>query len=162
VTAHHQLASALHRLKVVTTYDKVDADPSTSRFTAQHIRIRCVLDTETGDGSVARDCKILVPKGIEEEVKIFVEEVQIAAAQTGKFNEEDIELIEPEFVQLGGAELLDSFVVYIAAPVVANVSKAWFDKHVLPLIMKRLDKVSDAFWHWYNEKFKSDLSDQDS
>jgi hypothetical protein len=111
---------------------------------------------------VARDRKILVPKGIEEEVRVFVEEAQIAAAQTGTFDREDIELIEPDFVQLSGTELLDSFVVYMAAPAVANVSKAWFDKHVLPLVMKRLDKVSDSFWHWYNEKFKSDLPDQDS
>jgi hypothetical protein len=105
---------------------------------------------------VARDCKILVPKGIENEVRIFIEAAQTAATQTHKFNKDDIELIEPEFVQLGGAELLDTFVVYVASSVVADVSKEWFDTRVRPLLLKQIDKASADFWSWYN-KFKSNF-----
>ena len=104
---------------------------------------------------MARDCKILVPKGIENEVRIFIEAAQTAASQTHKFNKDDIELIEPEFVQLSGSELLDAFVVYVAASVVKDVSKEWFDTRVRPLLMKQIDKVSTDFWHWYENKFKS-------
>jgi hypothetical protein len=105
---------------------------------------------------VARDCKILVPKGIENEVRIFIEAAQTAATQTHKFNKDDIELIEPEFVQLGGAELLDTFVVYVASSVVADVSKEWFDTRVRPLLLKQIDKANADFWSWYN-KFKSNF-----
>ena len=59
---------------------------------------------------MARDSKILVPKSIELEVQVFIEEAQIAATQTGKFDKEDIKLIKPEYVQLSGVELLESFV----------------------------------------------------
>jgi hypothetical protein len=106
---------------------------------------------------VARDCKILVPKNIENEVKIFIEVAQMAATQTHEFNNDEIELIEPEFVQLGGAELLDTFVVYVASSVVADVSKEWFDTRVRPLLMKKVDKVSADFWSWYENKFKSNF-----
>ncbi len=106
---------------------------------------------------MGQDCKILVPKSIENEVKIFIEAAQTAATQTHKFNKDDIELIEPEFMQLGGAELLETFVVYVASSVIKDVSKEWFDTRVRPLILAQTDKLSAEFWHWYENKFKSNF-----
>jgi hypothetical protein len=98
--------------------------------------------------------KILVPKEIESEVDIFVHEIQKSAAETGEFKKDDIELIKPEFVQLGGAELLDAAVVYVATPVIGWVTKAWFDAYVLPVFMKRAKKPSQEFMHWLENTFK--------
>lgn len=98
--------------------------------------------------------KILVPRDIEAEVDIFVREIQKATTETGKFHEDDIELIKPEFVQLGGAELLDSAVVYVAVPVIGWVTKAWFDTYVLPIILKQVGRPSEKFVHWFETSFK--------
>jgi hypothetical protein len=134
-------------------YGRGGADAPAWRF-ASNAPLISACNEANRRHSVARDCKILVPKDIENEVKIFVEATQAAAAQTKAFDADDIELIEPEFIQLSGVEIIETFVVYVASSVATDVSKEWFDSRVRPQLLTKIDRANAGFWNWYENKFK--------
>ena len=96
--------------------------------------------------------KIRVPKDIEPEVAILVEQIKLAAAESRTFNKEDVEFIKPKAKQFGGPELHDA-IVYVALPVLGWITKAWFEENVLPIILKRLKKPTKQFIHWLERSF---------
>jgi hypothetical protein len=98
--------------------------------------------------------EVLVPREIEAEVDILVQEMRNAAEKTGNFQPGEVKLIRPQYVQATGTELLDGAVLYVAGHAVEWVVKPWFDEYVLPVVMERIKKPSKAFKHWFENTFK--------
>jgi hypothetical protein len=94
--------------------------------------------------------KIAVPKDIEGEVAIFVEQVKKAAAESGEFAQDDIKLITPESAGFVGPDL-DAAIVYVALPVGIWITKAWLDKWVIPIILEKTDP--HRFVRWVKNNF---------
>jgi hypothetical protein len=93
--------------------------------------------------------KIPVPKELESEVAILVEQLKKAAVETGEFKQDDVELIKPKSKQFGGPEVKDA-IVYVALPVLGWVTKTWLDAVVKPIVERKLKRMSKEFVHWVN------------
>jgi hypothetical protein len=93
---------------------------------------------------------INVPPEFEKEVSIFVEKLHEAAGDKNGFEKEDVELLCPDAKHLGPGEVIVP-VLSMTGVVVTWISKAWFDKYVLPVIMERLKTSGTEFEKWFRK-----------
>ena len=103
---------------------------------------------------MANDFKsVTVPKDIEAEVRIFVEEAQQQARQTGAFRKEDVALIEPETRQFDSGTAIQ-VILYLSGIAFSTITKAWVEKYVTPVILKKLHRPSEKFETWLQQALK--------
>jgi hypothetical protein len=97
---------------------------------------------------------ILVPEDIEPEVRILVEQLQEHTAERHGYDKSDIVLVKPDVEYFDTAAVAMSAALFIPTTVVASISKAWIDKYVTPVVIKRLNHSSQKFQKWLEQVLK--------
>ena len=92
-----------------------------------------------------------VPLEFEREVAILVEKLHEAAGDKSGFDKGDIELFRPQTEYLDGAAVIGTPVLSMTIVVATWITKAWFDKYVLPVIMERLKQSGENFEKWFRQ-----------
>ena len=93
---------------------------------------------------------ISVPSEFETEVSILVEKLQEAAGDKSGFEKGDVELLQPDAKHLGPGDVITP-VLSMTGVVATWITKAWFEKYVLPTIMQRLKRPSERFERWFRQ-----------
>ena len=96
---------------------------------------------------------ISVPLEFEKEVIILVEKLQEAASDKSGFEKGDVELLRPGAKHLGPGEVIMP-VLSMTSVVATWITKAWFEKYVLPIIMERLKKSGKKFKKWFRQAMR--------
>ena len=94
-----------------------------------------------------------IPKEFEAEVRIFVEEVQEHATRSREFAKDDVAVIEPEVRQFDAGTAIQP-ILYVSAIVFSSITKAWVDKYITPVILKKLHRPSHKFEAWLEQTLK--------
>jgi hypothetical protein len=95
--------------------------------------------------------RLRVPDPIEPEVKILVEELQRQAGRDAPFAQQDVALIKSKTRQFDGGPLLETALFVASAQVFSWITKAWFEKHVLPIVLERVREPSEQFQEWFRQ-----------
>lgn len=93
---------------------------------------------------------INVPLEFEDQVSILVEKLHEMAGDQSGFEVGDVELLRPDAEYFEPGTLVTP-VLSMTTVVAAWITKAWFDKYVLPVIMERLKRPSEDFEKWFRQ-----------
>jgi hypothetical protein len=94
--------------------------------------------------------QILVPAEFLPAITILVKELRQAADEPQTFDKEEVTLIQPDARQFGVGEIPPA-VLYLSATAVGWITKAWVDKHLMPIIIDAIPGPSEKFTKWFKD-----------